>query len=127
MLNDEDINKLKSVFATKEDFGGLATKSDINGLKSDFTGLRSEVGELKSDFTGLRFEVGELKSDFTGLRSEVGELKSDFDGLRFEIKSFKLETRESFTKLNEKIEDLTEVVMGNIDKRVEVLEEKVLA
>lgn len=84
MLNDQDINKLKSVFATKEDFNGLATRKDFL------------------------------------------DLKSDVDGLRSEIKSFKVETRESFSELNEKIDNLTDVVMENHDKRIEALEEKAL-
>jgi polyhydroxyalkanoate synthesis regulator phasin len=76
MLNDQDIQKLSSI---------LATKSDVNMLRSDIDALKSEV------------------------------------------KSFKLETRESFTELNGKMDDLTEVVMNNHDKRIEILEEKVLS
>lgn len=68
MLNDEDINKLKSVFGTKE----------------------------------------------------------DFNELRSELKSFKSETRDGFSELNEKIDNLTDVMMENHDKRIEVLEEKVV-
>jgi len=59
-------------------------------------------------------------------KSDLRDVKDDFDVLKSEIKSFKTETRESFTKLNEKIDDLTEVTTGNLDKRIEVLEEKVL-
>ncbi len=68
MLNEEDINKLKSVFGTKEEF-------------------------------------------------------NDF---RSELKSFKAETRDGFSELNEKIDNLTDVMMENHDKRIEALEEKVL-
>ncbi len=84
MLDDKDINKLKSVFATKEDFNGLATRRDFL------------------------------------------DLKSNVDGLSSELKSFKIETRESFAELNQKIDDATEVMMNNHDKRIEALEEKVL-
>ncbi|MFZ1019920.1 MAG: hypothetical protein WAN61_02945 [Minisyncoccia bacterium] len=50
--------------------------------------------------------------------------KSDFDALKSEVKSFRNETRESLAELNEKIDDLTTVVMSNHDKRIEALEEK---
>ncbi len=101
MLDDKDIQKLKSVFATKEDLSGFATKEDLSGFAT------------KSDLSSLA-----TKSDFN-------ELKSDIGGLRSEFTSFRVETRENFEKLNEKIDDLTEVVMGNHDKRIEALEAKV--
>ena len=57
--------------------------------------------------------------------SSILATKSDLDALKSEVKSFRTETRDSFFELNEKIDDLTEVVMGNHDKRIEALEEKV--
>jgi len=59
------------------------------------------------------------KKDFLDLRSDV-------NGLQSELKSFKTETREHLDKIEEKIDDLTKVVMSNHNKRIEVLEEKVL-
>lgn len=67
MLNDEDINKLKSVFATKEDFGDLATKSDFNLLKS-------EVSEIKSEMD-RGFNLMAKKSDVEEIKSDLGDLK----------------------------------------------------
>lgn len=58
--------------------------------------------------------------------SSILATKSDFNELRSEVKSFKAETRESLTELNQKIDDLTEVMMSNHDKRIEALEGKVL-
>jgi polyhydroxyalkanoate synthesis regulator phasin len=67
------------------------------------------------------------KSDFNELKSDFQELKSGVEELKSEFKSFRVETRENFDKVNEKIDDLSKVVMGNIDKRIEILEEKILA
>jgi hypothetical protein len=49
-----------------------------------------------------------------------------FNNAEADLKSFKTETRESFSELNEKMDNLTEVVMENHDKRIEALEEKAL-
>ena len=49
-----------------------------------------------------------------------------FNNLETDLKSFKNETRENFSELNEKFDDLHDTVM-NDDKRIEILEEKVLA
>ena len=57
---------------------------------------------------------------FSSVDKRLNNIESD-------LKSFKTETRESFSELNEKIDNLTDVVMENHDKRIEVLEEKVLA
>ena len=58
----------------------LASKSDIQELKSDINSLRQE---LKSDMSSLSQE---LKSDMSSLRSE---LKLEMAGLRGEIGSIK--------------------------------------
>ena len=49
-----------------------------------------------------------------------------FNNLEASLKFFKTETGENFDKLNEKMDNLTDVVIGNHDKRIEALEEKVL-
>lgn len=69
-------------------------------------------------------DIQKLSSILT-TKADFNVLKSGLDTLNSEIKSFKTETRDSFSELNEKIDDLTEVVMNNHDKRIEVLEEKV--
>jgi len=49
-----------------------------------------------------------------------------FNNVEADIKSLKTEMRDGFSELKEKMDDLSEVVMENHDKRIEALEEKVL-
>jgi hypothetical protein len=48
----------------------LATKSDLDSVRSEVVGLRSEVADVKSDMLTLRADVA---SDFLSTRKELGE------------------------------------------------------
>ena len=61
MLNDQDIDKLKSVFTTKEDFKNLATRQDVETVVSasedkilSLLVSKQEANELKNDIANLR-------------------------------------------------------------------------
>ncbi|MES2225948.1 MAG: hypothetical protein V4480_04055 [Patescibacteria group bacterium] len=71
MISDQDITKLKIVFATKDDLKKFATKDDLKrfttkdefqGLKEEFADLRVEVGELK-DSLEEKFTILDTKLD----------------------------------------------------------------
>ena len=47
----------------------LATKSDLDSVRSEVVGLRSEVADVKSDMLTLRADV---VSDFLSTRKELG-------------------------------------------------------
>ena len=80
MLDDKDINKLKSVFATKEDFGGLATKEDLVELRKEF---KEDLGGLREDLKSDIKEVREdLDSKFLVLKTGIQGVKKDVEGLR---------------------------------------------
>lgn len=53
------------------------------------------------------------------------DANTHFNNLETDLKSFKNDTRNNFKELNEKFDDLNDTVM-NHDKRIEVLEEKVV-
>ena len=73
MLNDQDIDKLKSVFATKEDFGSLATKKDLDVLKSEVKDIKSEMNR--------GFDLMASKKDIEDIKSDLGDLKELVQGI----------------------------------------------
>lgn len=58
-------------------------QSEVGGVRSEVTGLRTEMGEVRSDVTGLRSEVGDLRSEVAGANTEyaglIGLLSKKFD------------------------------------------------
>jgi len=87
MLDDRDIEKLKSVFATKGDFGNFATKNDLKDLatrddlarfatKADFYELKEEIDVIKENTQSILVSVDGIGKSFDKLDSEYVALKS---------------------------------------------------
>ncbi len=57
----------------------VATKADLQLVRSDFGLLRSEFGSLRSEFGSLRSEFGSLRSEFGSLRSEFEMMRQSVD------------------------------------------------
>ncbi len=73
----------------------IATKTDLEALRQEITGLKQE---LKADIKGLKQELRqefgkELETGINGLRQE---LKADIEALRQEIKADSRELRAEF-------------------------------
>ena len=81
MLTDQDIQKLTSVFATKEDLRNLATKEDLQEVREEIGGLRAYTGQ---GFRELRGEVDDLRSMIQQLAVSVDKLAKAIDDLRIE-------------------------------------------
>ena len=68
--------------------GNLATKSDLNllrtELKSDISKVESNVAKVESDIAKVESDIAKVESDISSLRTEV---KSDISSLRTEVKS----------------------------------------
>ena len=62
MITDNDITKLKTVFATKDDLKKFALKEDLKGfaLKEDFADLKLEVGEINDKIDLIAGELHEM-------------------------------------------------------------------
>lgn len=73
MITDQDVDKLKQVFATKDDMMDL--KQDISSLKQDVSGLKQDVSTLKQDVSGLKQDVSTLKQDVSDLKQDISEIK----------------------------------------------------
>ena len=65
MLEDKDIQKLKEVFATKENLEKFATKGDLDKVSSE---LLKEIFATKEDLEAFREEV---RKSFSDLQSAV--------------------------------------------------------
>jgi archaellum component FlaC len=95
MLNDEDIIKLKSVFATKDDFKEI--KSDIFEFKTEtnnnFLRFDGEIGSIKAD-------VQEVKSDMADLKELVQALIVSTDNIAKAISDLRVEYSAISTQLS---------------------------
>jgi hypothetical protein len=107
---------------------GLAI-SMVTGLETlrlemtkGFTDVRSEMnkefGNVRSEMA-VGFENTVSKQDFANLQIDVTAIQAD-------LRSFKEDTEQNFKTVHEDIEGLSETIMF-FDKRIEILEDKVLA
>lgn len=69
MLTTEDIQKLTSLLATKE---------DIKEVKEDLTSFKSEMQDFKSS---TEREFISLKSDIREIKEDVGSLRESLQGM----------------------------------------------
>ena len=98
MLDDQDIKKLKSVFATREDFNNLATKSDFDVFKSEVSSIKSEMNR-GFGLMASKSDVNELKKDVEGLRESIQGMMVSVDNLAKVISDLRLEYAAISTQL----------------------------
>jgi len=73
MLNDQDINKLKSILATKEDIENLAsislktftTKEDVREIKNDLADMKELVKGLIVSTDAIAKAVSDLTIEYS--------------------------------------------------------------
>lgn len=66
MLTNEDIEKLKSVFATKDDLNRFATKDDLNFVVKDLVQFIGEVHDkLNNKIDKLDKKIDKIDGKFT--------------------------------------------------------------
>jgi len=98
MLDDKDITKLKAVFATKEDFANLATKTELNDIKKDISDVKSEINRgfnlmaSKTDIEEIKSDLGDLKELVQGLiisndsiAKSIGDLTLEYAAIKHQI------------------------------------------
>ena len=75
----------------------LATKSDLNKLRTDFEALRAdvreEIGKIKADFEALRADFEALRAD---VREEIGKIKAEIGRVREEVANLRAEIYKIF-------------------------------
>jgi predicted nucleic acid-binding Zn-ribbon protein len=107
MLTTEDIKKLTSLLATKEDFKEV--KSDIASLKSDMKDVKGDVASLKSDMKDVKGDVASLKTELDEFKDSTTK---EFTSIRSELKEFKDSTEREFISLRSDIKEIKEDVAG---------------
>jgi hypothetical protein len=100
----------------------------IDGLAvSMVTGLETLRLEMTKGFTDVR---SEMNKEFGNVRSEMAvgfeKVNQTTTAIRTDLRSFKEDTEQNFKTAHEDIEGLSETIMF-FDKRIEILEDKVLA
>jgi hypothetical protein len=76
MLTDQDIQKLSSVFANKQDLAALATKQDLSLFSAE---IKEEIGSLRETVQGLSVAVDGLAKSVNDLRIEYAAVLSKID------------------------------------------------
>ena len=89
-------------------------------MNDDIKNLTKSV-EIIAGTTAKILETMATKKDLEAFKLEAN---IHFNNLETDLKSFKNDTQQNFTELNEKFDDLSDTVMGH-DKRIEILEAKV--
>jgi hypothetical protein len=91
MLTDEDINKLKVVFATKDDFKNLATKDDVKTLISESEDRMLQVLVTKAELRELKEDIGYLRELVQGLIVSSESLAKAVSDLTLEYAAVKMQ------------------------------------
>lgn len=79
MITDDDVKKLKKVFATKEDLKRFATKEDFQKLREVDANLVREVVEIKAEIADIKEKMAtkdELRQVMTTVDAVFGEVKA---------------------------------------------------
>lgn len=60
MITDQDVQKLKKTFATKDDLKGFATKDDLKELKGDIQNMSDKIIEAMQDMLSTKADSDDL-------------------------------------------------------------------
>ncbi|MEI7689093.1 MAG: hypothetical protein WCI91_02805 [Candidatus Nomurabacteria bacterium] len=92
MLNDEDILKLKSVLATKEDIVSFKEEMNTNllGLKGDISYLKNDVGEVKSEVADLKELIQGLIVSSDSIAKSIGNLSVEYAAITSQLSRHEL-------------------------------------
>lgn len=77
MLTDQDIKKLTSAFATKDDLSGLATKEDFQDIRLDIKLVQKGLEEVREEVVDLKETVQGLEVSVDGLAKSVDDFRVD--------------------------------------------------
>lgn len=77
MITDQDVEKLKGTFVTKDDLHRVEHK--VDGLEARFDGLETRVDSIEEKIDGLTEEVGDLKMTMGELNDKMDSLHNKLD------------------------------------------------
>ena len=111
MITDKDITKLKSVFATKDDFKSFAKKEDLNRFATKEDLDKSEIRTAKS-FEDVQKQIFRLEDDVSGLKKDVSSIKKDISGIKRDVSNL----QEDVTDIKHNILTMEDNILGAINK-----------
>lgn len=94
MLDEKDIQKLKEVLATKEDFAKLVTLEEFDQFKA----------ETKQDFNDLRESIQALTISVDKLVKSVSDLMQEYAAIKLEVNRHEKWIQQIANKLGIKLE-----------------------
>jgi len=108
MLNDEDIKKLKTVLATKEDFQEIRKelKQDVvdsEGRMISFLATKNELKEVKSDIEDLKELVQGLIVSTDGVAKAIGNLSVEYAAISTQLSRHELWIKQIAEKVGLKL------------------------
>ena len=114
--------------AREIDLANLATKADIQAVRTDFVRLEQAT---KADIQSVRAEIGQLaqstKADIQSVRSEIGQLalstKAEFQSVRAEAAQQADATKAEFQSVRAEIGQLAQSVkadMAQLEQRMTI-------
>jgi soluble cytochrome b562 len=101
MLTDQDILKLKSVLATKENFQEI--KDDTLEIKGDVSFLKRDSKELKSEMADLRELVQGLIVSTDGIAKAIGNLSIEYSAISTQLSRHELWIKQIAEKVGLKL------------------------
>lgn len=72
MITDVDIQKLKKVFATKDDLKSFATKDVVNNIAVEVVGIKHKIADIEERMA----TKDDLRKVMTTVESVLGEVKA---------------------------------------------------
>ena len=89
MISEQDIEKLKEVFPTKDEFTALSKKVESHDKRFDT--LETKLDTLETRFDGLQEQVGDLKVDMGEMNDKMDSLLEKIDGFVGSVHSLETE------------------------------------
>jgi len=93
MLNDEDINKLSSIFGTKEDFKNLVTKQDLSDSENRMMSIvatKQELQKMQGEMADLKKLVQGLIVSTDGIAKAIGNLSVEYAAISIQLSRHEL-------------------------------------
>ena len=83
--------------------------SEVQGMKSDMTDMKSEMQSMKNDMTDVKSEMQVMKTDIGDMKSEIQDMQEDMREMNHKI------TKINLTIENEICVNIQRVAEGHLD------------
>jgi len=115
MITDTDVNKLKTIFATKDDLDESEARTAVAfvDVQRQITNVKEDTEELKETVGELKETVGELKETVVDLKEDVKDIRLQLHGMEQNIIRAINGIKEEQETQKKQIEKLNKAVFSN--------------